>query len=44
MNLGFPEIALIGAVLLLIFGPSRLPSLAKGLGEAIREFRASFKS
>lgn len=26
-------------VVLLLFGPKRLPDLAKGLGEAIREFK-----
>lgn len=27
------------AVVLLLFGPKRLPDLAKGVGEAIREFK-----
>lgn len=27
------------AVVLLLFGPRRLPDLAKGVGEAIREFK-----
>lgn len=27
------------AVVLLMFGPKRLPDLAKGIGEAIREFK-----
>lgn len=27
------------AVVLLLFGPRRLPDLAKGIGEAIREFK-----
>jgi sec-independent protein translocase protein TatA len=35
------ELALIFLVILLILGPSKLPSLARGLGEAIREFRRS---
>ena len=38
-NLGFPEIVLISAIVLLIFGPKRLPELAKGLGKGIREFK-----
>lgn len=33
------EIWLIFIVILLIFGPKKLPELAKGLGKAIREFR-----
>jgi len=32
-------VVLIAVVILLIWGPSKLPSLARGLGEAIREFR-----
>ncbi|MCW5849524.1 MAG: twin-arginine translocase TatA/TatE family subunit [Anaerolineae bacterium] len=35
------EILLIVIVALLIFGPKRLPELARGMGEAIREFRSS---
>lgn len=27
------------AVVILLFGPRRLPELAKGMGEAIREFK-----
>lgn len=34
-----PEILIILLVLLLIFGPTRLPQLARGVGQAIREFR-----
>ncbi|GIW31886.1 MAG: hypothetical protein KatS3mg071_2060 [Meiothermus sp.] len=39
MNLGFPEMAVILLVALLLFGPRKLPELARGLGEAIREFK-----
>ena len=38
-NLGIMEIVIIGAVLLLIVGPSQLPKLGKSLGQTIREFR-----
>lgn len=38
-NLGFGELLLIGAVLLLFFGPSRLPELGKSLGKGIQEFK-----
>ena len=37
--LGFPEIALIVAIALLVFGPDRLPELARQLGRAMREVR-----
>lgn len=35
------EWVLIFAVVLLLFGAKRLPEIARGLGEAIREFRKS---
>jgi sec-independent protein translocase protein TatA len=38
-NLGITEILLIGLVLLLFFGPSRLPELGKSLGKGIQEFK-----
>jgi len=38
-NLGMTELLLIGAALLLFFGPSKLPQLGKSLGEGIREFK-----
>ena len=40
-KLGLPEILLILAVALLIFGPSKLASLGKGLGEGIKNFKGS---
>ncbi len=38
-NLGLTEILLIGGVLLIFFGPSRLPDLGKALGKGIQEFK-----
>lgn len=38
-NLGITEILLIGVILLLFFGPSRLPELGKSLGRGIQEFK-----
>lgn len=35
------EIVAILAVVLIIFGAKKLPELAKGLGEGIKEFRKS---
>lgn len=39
MNLGMTEILLIGAIALLLFGPTKLPKLGRSLGEAIRGFK-----
>ncbi len=38
-GLGGGEMAIILVIVLLIFGPSQLPNLARGLGQAMREFR-----
>jgi sec-independent protein translocase protein TatA len=37
------HILLIVAIALLLFGPSKFASLGKGLGEGIRNFKASMK-
>ncbi len=42
-NLGMTEILLIGAALLLFFGPSKLPQLGKSLGQGIQEFKKASK-
>jgi sec-independent protein translocase protein TatA len=39
LGLSFTHLLLIAIVLLLLFGPSRLPGLGKGIGEAIRGFK-----
>lgn len=39
IGVGMPELLIVLAVLLLLFGGSRLPQLAKGLGSSIREFK-----
>jgi len=38
-NLGIGEMLLIGAALLIFFGPSKLPELGKSLGKSIHEFK-----
>ena len=38
-GLGGQEIGLLFLIILLIFGPSQIPKMARGLGQAIREFR-----
>ena len=42
-KLGLPEILLILAVALLIFGPSKLADLGKVLGEGIKNFKSAVK-
>jgi len=42
-KLGLPEILLILAVALLLFGPSKLADLGKGLGEGIKNFKSAIK-
>lgn len=42
-TLGGPEILVIALVFLLLFGGKKLPDLAKGLGESIRNFKNSIK-
>jgi len=40
-GIGMSELVVILIIALLIFGPSKLPEIAKGLGKAIRSFRDS---
>ena len=40
-NLGGGEIVLILALVLILFGAKKLPELAKGLGQGIKEFKKS---
>jgi sec-independent protein translocase protein TatA len=40
-NLGGGEIILILALVLILFGAKKLPELAKGLGQGIKEFKKS---
>lgn len=39
MGIGFPEMLVILAIALLVFGPKKLPEVGKSIGRAIREFR-----
>jgi TatA/E family protein of Tat protein translocase len=38
-NIGLPELLIIMAIALLIFGPKKLPEVGRSIGKAIREFR-----
>jgi sec-independent protein translocase protein TatA len=39
--IGFPELIVLVIVLLLIFGPKRLPEIGKSMGRGMREFKDS---
>lgn len=41
MNIGPTELIIVLVIVLLIFGPKRLPALAKSLGGGLREFKDS---
>jgi len=38
-NIGGPELFLILLIVIIFFGPKKLPEIMKGLGQGIREFR-----
>jgi sec-independent protein translocase protein TatA len=40
-NVGLPEILILLAIVILIFGPRRIPQAARSLGRGIRNFRES---
>ena len=39
LGLGWPEIAIIGVVAILVFGPKRIPELGGALGKTLRGFK-----
>jgi sec-independent protein translocase protein TatA len=39
--IGFPELLLLGVVVLLVFGPKRVPEMGRSLGRGLREFKHS---
>ena len=42
-NIGIPGLILIIVMLLIIFGPSKLPELGKSVGQTLKEFKKSTK-
>jgi sec-independent protein translocase protein TatA len=42
-TIGFPELLVILGVAVLLFGGKKIPELAKGLGEGIRNFKNALK-
>ena len=42
--IGLPEMLIILAIVILIFGANRLPELGRGIGAGIKNFKTSVKS
>jgi len=42
-RLGLPELLVILAIIIVIFGANRLPGLGKGIGDAIKNFKDGMK-
>jgi len=42
--LGIPELLIIFAIIMILFGAPRLPQLGKGLGEGISNFKRGLRS
>jgi len=43
MVVGWPEIAVILVVVLILFGPKKIPSLARSIAKSVREFKKGMK-
>jgi sec-independent protein translocase protein TatA len=43
LGLGAPELVIILVIMLVLFGGAKLPGLAKGLGQSIKEFKKASK-
>ena len=41
LGLGLPEILIVLVIVLVVFGPKRLPDLGRSLGSGMREFKDS---
>jgi sec-independent protein translocase protein TatA len=42
-NIGIPELLIILAIIILIFGANRLPEIGRGIGRGIRNFKDATK-
>ncbi len=42
-RLGLPELLVILAIVIVIFGANRLPGLGRGIGDAIKNFKDGMK-
>jgi sec-independent protein translocase protein TatA len=41
LGLGLPEVLIVLVIVLVVFGPKRLPDLGRSLGSGMREFKDS---
>ena len=42
-NFGMPELMVVMGIAVLLFGGKKIPEVAKGLGEGIRNFKSALK-
>jgi len=42
-GIGTTEIVIIGVVLMVLFGGKKLPELARGMGDSVKEFRKAIR-
>lgn len=42
-DIGLPELLVILGIAVLLFGGKKIPELAKGMGEGIRNFKSAIK-
>ncbi len=42
-SLGVPELMIVFLIIIVLFGASRIPQIAKGLGAGIRDFKKELK-
>jgi sec-independent protein translocase protein TatA len=40
-SIGITEVLILGVILLLVFGPKRLPEMGRAVGQGMREFKDS---
>jgi sec-independent protein translocase protein TatA len=43
-SIGLPELLIVLGIAVLLFGGRKIPEVAKGLGEGIRNFKSALKS
>jgi sec-independent protein translocase protein TatA len=43
MGIGIPELLIILAIIIVIFGASRLPEIGRGIGKGIKNFKEANK-